>query len=221
MATRASDLSQVEVVVAIDHDDDATIEMVDQLTIDFPFANFVGFDRKENISCYFNELFHCCHGDYIIAGNDDIEFVTQDFDAIIHEKMAEYLKDKPDGIAMGWLDDGLKNRPNNGFCCFPLLTRAAIQALGFIFPVEFPSWESDQNNWLLFNSVNRICYSTKDVAIRHVSYHCGLRDRDSVSMRVEQLAKKTDRSYQHWGDARKLNDAIKNVQRKLFRQSVR
>jgi hypothetical protein len=102
-------------------------------------------------------------------------------------KLDEYLADKPDGISYGFISDALINRHGMNYCCFPLVTRKAVQALGFAMPPEYPAWGADIALWRVYSNVGRIC-DLSEVMIEHVAYHSGKRDRDHISYHVEHIS---------------------------------
>lgn len=183
------DLSNVEVLVGIDYDDMTTRKLGDRLSRQYQFAKFHARDRSPMLNKdYLNWLYsNFSKGKYIIVCNDDTVFETPNWDQIIIEKMEDYLTNKPDRIAYGYINDALINRYSLGFCCFPLVTREGAEALGFAVPPEYPAWSADVALWKIYWASNRVC-DLSAVMIKHISYHAGTRDRDNTNVHVQKLS---------------------------------
>lgn len=178
----------VEVLAAVDDDDRITLPALARLRKQYLFARFVVGQRQTNFSeGYYNRMAREASGDYLIACNDDCEFMTPGWDKIARDLLEEYLSDKPDRICYGWVEDDLPNRPA-GYSCFPLLTKEAVKALGWYFPPTITTWRADFYLWEIFKMAQRIC-DLSAIRIAHKCFHNGTRERDNVSHRVERLCK--------------------------------
>lgn len=184
-----TDISNVELLVGIDDDDNSTHEIVLDLKVKFPFMKIFSRPRSEWLNRdYHNWLYFnfANHPDYIIAANDDCEFQSPNWDKIAEEKIEEYLKDKPDRIMYAFVHDNLPQRFGMNYSCFPMVSKEGVKALGFVLNNEFRSWVSDQIVWQLYHSIGRTTDS--QILVAHLSYHCnGIRERDSTSHHVEML----------------------------------
>jgi hypothetical protein len=182
------DKSNCEVICVIDTDDRVTKRFLDRFKTSCSFVRFVVRDRAPNLNDdYLNWAWrNFSTGRNIIIVNDDVVFKTANWDSIILAHLDKYLADKPDGIAYGWIEDGLKSRAGGlRYCCFPLITRKAAETVGFVMPPEFPGWGADIGLFRIYSAVNRIC-ELPGVAVDHVSYHNGSRNRDHISHAVEK-----------------------------------
>lgn len=182
-----ADKSNCEVIVIIDNDDRVTRRFLERFNSTCSFARFVTRDRAKNLNDdYLNWGWrNYSLGDNIIIMNDDVVFKTPNWDHIIMANLSRYLADKPDGVAYGWIQDGLTNRANDAnYCCFPLITRKGAEVLGFVMPPQFPGWGADIGIYRIYAAVNRIC-DLSAVVVDHVSYHNGKRARDHISHDVE------------------------------------
>jgi hypothetical protein len=183
-----SDKTNCEVIVVLDNDDRVTKRFLERLKAICPFAKFVFRDRAPNLNDdYLNWAWkNYSTGKYVLVVNDDVIFKTPNWDQMAVAHLSRFLADKPDGIAYGWIEDGLKNRQGNiNYCCFPLVTRKAAEILGFVMPPEFPGWGADIGLFRIYSSLNRICEIT-DVVLEHISHHNGMRERDHISHAVEK-----------------------------------
>lgn len=182
-----SDKSNCEVICVIDTDDRITKRFLERLKNTCPFAKFITRDRAPNLNDdYLNWAWrNHTKGNNILVVNDDVVFKTPNWDQIAIAHLSRYLADKPDGIAYGWIEDGLKSRQGGlNYCCFPLITRKAAEVLGFVMPPEFPGWGADIGLYRIYSSINRVCEIT-GVVLEHVSHHNGMRVRDHISHSVE------------------------------------
>jgi hypothetical protein len=75
------------------------------------------------------------------------------------------------------------------YCCFPLFSRKGYNALGWLLPGCFYSWNADIAAWRVYQTVGRVCYLP--IMFNHVSYHTGQRERDHISHRMEQLSQES------------------------------
>lgn len=176
----------VEVLVGLDEDDYPSLEFAQKYK--GSLATFHLSPRQKNLNDgYLNTLAGLAFGKYLIACNDDVVFETYGWDRLAEAKLESYLIDKPDRVTYAWLNDALIDRHNMGYCCFPLITREAYRALGFLMPPEFTAWGADVELWRMFALVKRIC-PIPEVMLHHISYHSGTRDRDDVSRHVERIS---------------------------------
>jgi len=183
------DIEKVEVLVGIDNDDSISQKAALHLPKTYPFSHFFSRNRSSNLNNdYLNWISGSyAKGKYFIICNDDSRFQTKNWDEIIINKLENYLSDKPDRIAYGFMSDSLLNRHGMGYCCFPLITKEAFDALGFSMPPEYNSWNADIALWQIYSSINRIC-DLSEVTIDHISYHAGKRDPDHINNHVRSIS---------------------------------
>lgn len=188
ITSHTSDKNNCEVICVLDTDDRLSRRFLDRLKNTCPFAKFVIRDRADNLNDdYLNWAWkNYSTGDNIIVVNDDVVFKTPNWDHIAMAYLSRYFADKPDGIAYGWIQDGLTNRQAGlNYCCFPLITRKAAEIVGFVMPPQFPGWGADLAVYRIYAAVNRIC-EMPSVVLEHISYHNGGRERDHISHNVER-----------------------------------
>jgi len=192
----ARDMSSVEIIVMSDSDDQKTTGIMSQIVggwkNDYPNVIWEARERSEWMHRdYINYgIFKYGTGKYVISINDDTTFATKGWDAFLWDKLEKYLEDKPDGIVYGSLDDDLpkENKADNRlYCCFPLISRKAIDAMGFMFDNEYKAWNADIAIYYAYDAVGRIL-DLKEVKINHICFHNGTRERDHISQRVQVLS---------------------------------
>lgn len=208
-----ADLSRIEILVGID-DDDVKTKNLSYALHKYDFVKFFSRGRSPNLNKdYLNWLVtEHSKGKYFIICNDDTEFKTDSWDKIATEKLNLYLADKPDGIVYGYMHDSLVNRHGLGYCCFPLISRAAANAVGFAMPPEYPAWGADVALWRIYSAAERIC-DISEILIDHISQHTGSRSADEINHHVQRLSNQhVDCPVSHY--TQKLKDVIKKAQMK-------
>lgn len=179
VATTAN-LSDIEVLIAVDHDDKDTFEF---LTSDktYPFVTHYGVKRSLNFSRdYYTMLAHRSSGQWIITANDDCVFETEHWDA----KAYEVLKDLP-GVIYGYIEDGLgewRAKGHGDYCCFPLQGRKGFEALGYIFPDRIPTWGADIWTKNLYDQIDSSI--ELPFTMRHYCVHNFTRESDHIHQRI-------------------------------------
>lgn len=210
LVTNTHNLSGIEVLVGIDNCDRATCDHEEELTKRYPFVRFFRRNRSRNLNNdYLNWLAHSTTGKYIIAANDDVEVRTKDWDKVALNTLNSYLIDKPDGIVYGFIEDGLSHRYGMDFCCFPLFSRKGYEALGWLLPGCFMTWNADIAAWRVYVAVNRVV--RLPIMFNHVSYHTGQRERDHISLEMEARSHENGMvgtQYDIIADVEKLNAAM-------------
>lgn len=141
---RASDVSRLEILLAIDRDDQATIDHC--LNVLQPWLKsldcrykFIQFDRLgyTKLNLYLNELSKHAQGQWLFFYNDDAAMETQDWDQIVMESGQEFCL--------------LRAETNHGhpYAIFPILPRKWIDLVGhFSLHQLNDAWVS-QIGWML------------------------------------------------------------------------
>lgn len=177
------ELDKIEVLVAIDSDD-KDMEKYMQIS-KYRFVKFFQVERSLNFSRdYYSFLTAQSTGRWVIACNDDAEFMTQGWDEIAKRTLEGYLNGGPN-IVYGWIEDMLgKHRLTQfgNYCCFPLLGREGIDALKCFFPDRIPTWGADIWAEKIYNHIGRTVRIP--MMIRHISIHNGLRAPDAIYQRI-------------------------------------
>lgn len=184
----AADKSNFEMIAAYDLDDTATCNIMPQLEARYPWFKSNGRNRSNNISKdYHNWLKDQVAGDYVIICNDDTVMRTYHWDVVAMQKITNYLSDKPDGIFYGWIADSLLDRAGGvGYCCFPMLSKKAIEIIGYAMHPYYTGWNADIHLYRLFQSIDRVL-DLSEVWIDHISYHSGKRERDATSYNMQNI----------------------------------
>ncbi len=177
-----TDLSSVEVVLAIDEDDHSYDEMKwpdAHLKIVRTIAPQASMGIL-NTRCLDNST-----GKLILLGNDDVVFRTKGWDQIIVEESKRY----PDGIFLMFAKDGIKNA---AFPCFPILSKECCSLIEDPFPKIYQGDGIDSHLFDIFLRLNdcgydRFCYLS-NVYMEHRHISNGKADKDAIyNLRSHQL----------------------------------
>ncbi len=174
------DLSEVEVLIAVDVDDIATQHFLSSQN--YTFVKMFLCERSLNFSRdYYSMLAQNSRGKWIITANDDCEFETPNWDLIAFRT----LKDQS-GVIYGWIQDGIdgfRAQGHGNYCCFPLQGRAGFEALGYIFPSRIPTWGADIWAKALYDQIDAVV--EVPITIRHFCHHNKTREQDEISKRIQ------------------------------------
>lgn len=196
-----ADIEAVELLVAVDDDDKATTSAVPGITNAYPFTKFVQCRRATNFSeGYYNHLAKLATGRFLMTLNDDVEFITRDWDRAANAKLSHYKATRPDGILLGAASDST----GCSYPCFPMLSREAFEALGWLQHPQFLCWGADTYISRVFHQIDRICPLPF-----HLKHHCpqnGTRGKDSNHARMRKLSR--IRWPDHRVDAAKLRHLL-------------
>lgn len=184
-----SDISRVEVLVAVDFDDVETITFVHDHQVNskvwpWPFVKFFVRERATNFSDqYYTWLYKQSTGRYVQALNDDTLFATKDWDSKV---VAELDRCKHrDGAVYGQCEDCYGAE----FCCFPILSREAVDAQGWFFHPGFTAWGADIHLWRIWEALDRVVDLRHLHRVEHLSHHCGHDvEPDEVHKRMQALS---------------------------------
>jgi glycosyltransferase involved in cell wall biosynthesis len=182
-------IDQIEVLAVFDDDDYLSKSEISVLEETYKFFKSFSRPRSEWMhKDYINWIIPKSTGRYCIVLNDDTQFVNPFWDELAWNKLEEYLSDKPDGIVYGFTDTFTKD---STLCCFPLISRKAIDSVGFMLPNERKNWAADRDVFNLYTHplVNRKL-DLPEVKIKHISYHSGARQRDAISFRIGEIFNK-------------------------------
>ena len=172
---------EIEVLVAVDSDDNYNIE---ELQNRYKAINLRFFVRERSEWMhrdYINWLYPFSSGKYVIVLNDDTIFMKNSWDINGWVALENYLSDKPDGVVYGFTETG----SGKELCTFPLFSRMAIDALGWVLPDERKNWGADHDVKKIYSSIGRSLY-LPEIEISHISIHTGKRSRDNISYEIEK-----------------------------------
>jgi hypothetical protein len=189
-----SDPNAVEVHIRIDNDDKVLIRQMDEISGMFPNMSVTFHVRERSeflIRDYTNWMLQFTTGKFIQYVCDDVIYKTPHWESILNNEMEIYMRNKPDRIAYAWIQDGLKDRHGFNFSCFPIITREAVEALGYFMHNEIRGWTADIYIWQVYDRLKRVLDLSK-IEIEHNSPHTGKRERDHSYYRMKMLNEKQE-----------------------------
>jgi hypothetical protein len=190
ISEKTKEKSEIELHIIYDFDDEETRGYTLSVNEKYPDLNIEVHPTNRSawmLRDYVNwGVFNFAKGKYIMSLNDDVIFINQDWDIATWNKLENYLSDKPDGVVYGNVEDSEESKLVNApitqgqFSCFPIISRAAINALGWFYDNEYNSWSSDVAIYLVYREINRICDLRKELILYHISTHSKRREPDTV-----------------------------------------
>jgi hypothetical protein len=161
----ASYPEDIQVIINYDADDDET-DLFTRSLLDTKFdIQWVTGDRPNNLHKSLNIMANFAYDSstkYIFVLNDDVEFLTKGWDDQIR-------KIPSDEIWYISTNDNSADKENTAqYASFPILTRAAYEALGYFMSEKFVGLGADVHLWRIFDSVNRI--KETEIELDHVCH---------------------------------------------------
>lgn len=175
-------LNKIEVLIGYDNDDIETHLYLNKINKEWikPYAR----TRGNSISVdYQNWLFGFSSGKFLFVLNDDVELLTDNWDEICLNKAKE-------DILYGWTSDCPNSK--SPYSCFPIISRKAVKALGYLMPPYYSGWSADIYLHKVFSGVQSIC-DMREIIAYHKSHWIGNREKDktSESMRIKSMGTET------------------------------
>jgi hypothetical protein len=179
-----SNINRIDTWIAFDLDDSESIKSMNRLSKRFSFVQFIVTNRQDNLSVgYYNRLAATCAGRFVQVLNDDCLFVTPSWDSLALEALESYQKKHRDGVLYGKVPDDL----NCNYACFPLLSRQALNIVGWVFHPEMTAWGADQHLFDVYSRIDRVV--NMPYSIEHLSHHTNKRTRDNVNQRLSKISR--------------------------------
>ncbi len=216
------DYSTVEILLAIDNDDNMTKLGLPQFMSEFNVLNIqVHYRERSEFTNrdYINWLIQWAKGKYLWACADDLVFTVEKWNVIIKEKMEKYLSLRPDRILLAGVSDDTpppkRELPN--FACFPLITREAYNFFGYLVPPQLPTWGADYLLYLVYSNGKRYLPIEDRIYINHIAWHNPKLaiSPDPIAKRIQQIFGRMQHIPQHNVDRQAASWVPVEV-RKLF-----
>lgn len=214
--------NNIEILIVID-DDEPNLEHFGSLINRYlKTFDIIVFTTKRSIrftTDYLNPLASFANGRWVIPINDDCEFLTPEWDAIIHKEMKDASRVTRDDILLGLTKDGIPRKGENEkyphFSCFPVVPKAVIEAQGFLWDERCLIWGCDHIIADVFRmlSMTRRLVSLVHVEIDHISTHTGKRKINENYKRFQEIDQQhqvTIGDFDHSETLKRLRDACKS-----------
>jgi hypothetical protein len=153
---------RLEVLIAIDEGKTDIIEQVNKQGYSFDIHFFERPITDDFVNDYFNWLANKSVGENVCPFNDDAWMRTQNWDEIMLNHIKSY------GWSIYCLDtpDSARLRYGNNFPCFPIVSRRAINSLGFMVFPHIRMYPGDKLTFEIYKKIRRVI-PIPDVIIEH------------------------------------------------------
>lgn len=155
---------QFEIHLLVDDDDvdlPKYIELVGNYKLNIQIHLTKPTDNFSND--YYNWALQFCKGVNIMVWNDDCYIQTNAWDDIIRRKVEMRPKLKGIYLVDTWDSTRLHMGSGFAFARFPIISRKAVDIVGFFFFPQVRNWPADKCIWDLYNQLNLIieCHEVK------------------------------------------------------------
>ena len=168
--------NDIEILLGIDDDDTETKNFLAHLDFFLNDINlcskidYYSAERPTNLHTKMNALAAQTCGDILFVLNDDVEFLSMNWD-IVTVGQLENIKNIKDNIYYLAVEDtSIDKTTGKNYASFPMLTREAYNALGYFMSEKFVGLGGDVHLWRIFNSVNRVI-NNYEVILDHVRHN--------------------------------------------------
>lgn len=198
-------LSQTEVLIAIDSNDEILIDTQELIINKFSEINLTFFIREQSdyfTRDYWNFLANQANGRFIVIGGSDCLIKTKGWDEIVYSKMDQAASKFGDDIIHGLIRDGLRRNGEDklfpNFSSNLVLSKQHIKALGYLLDERYWGWGSDQVVTFIYK---KLCYlKHQDRIISLVDVVISADDSMHVGVGIDdkdiEILKKYDKAYQ-------------------------
>lgn len=169
-------LDQIEIILAMDDNDEGGQKHIERLQSE-GLPVMIPYITKRSIHFtkdYMNPIARMARGRWVININDDSIFVTEGWDEIIDDRMSKAAQLTGDDFHLGMVSDGMDKTFNKLgftlFCCWPIVSKKSIDALGYLFDERFYIWGVDHFISRVYHALRRQV-AIYDVLIDHNSLH--------------------------------------------------
>lgn len=186
-----------ELLIIIDNDDTPTRNYLETIlnTKQYPNINIkiISRERSDYLNRdYYNYGAQYAQGDFLWAIGDDVEFKVINWDVRIINHLNGFISNKTDKIiCAGIRDNTPKPKPSLPmFPCFPLISKEAFKAVGYLLSPNVPTWGADYLIYLLYNGANRYLAIRDDEYLHHIGVHTKSGPKDETAQSIEDRFRK-------------------------------
>ena len=144
----------VDFWVRYDNDDELTAQYVKTDPYNIRKVKFLSGSRPNNLHKELNLLAAASSGQYILVFNDDCLMQTNGWDT----HACAFLDNSfQDGICYGQTSDTSADKPQDAeYSSFPIISRKAFNALGYLMKEEFVGLGGDSSIYRIYKEVDRV-----------------------------------------------------------------
>lgn len=144
-----------EILVRLDSDD-STFRKYDRHSV-----NVLKTGMTASVGVCWNELARLAKGDWLMMGNDDLVFMSENWDCALKNRLESAWDDK---IFVAWCNDGSNKASKR--CAFPIVSRKWYETLGYFAPECFHFLWHDTWVWDIGVKLDRLLH-IPDILIEH------------------------------------------------------
>lgn len=193
-----SQLSQLEVIIGMDIDDEESLAIAENLEERYPFCRTIFRPRQHNMHSYINLLARACSGDFVMVLNDDCEFLTEDWDDMARQEIQRIRQTwKDDIFYIATNDNSIDKVGSKLYASFPMISKKGINTLGFFMEERFPAHGADVGTYRIYDAIKRTVYFDF-LKINHVFHSSkeALADKDETAL--EMVEKTFNHGTDYW-----------------------
>lgn len=188
-----------EIIFICDDDDKASPAWIDICKTKFPEMDISYYIRPRSDFLnrdYFNYGAERAKGKYFWDVGDDLEFILPEWDKSIFDCLDIFYKRRPfdeespikDDIVYINIKCDTPTLPSIkwSYSCFPIISRAAVEAVGFFLIPEIPSWCGDYTIAELYHNMNKVMDIPYQI-FKHIGVETGAIIGDENTERLNQI----------------------------------
>ena len=181
----------IEILIGCDFDDMSSFNMANTLKERYQRTMDIKvFQRKRSEFLnrdYYNWLAEKASGDMIWVLADDLKLIVNGWDTEVTPYIENHFKTYPDKVLCVSMRDNTPPPSHRlpKFPCFPMFSKEAIKACGFLLSPNTPNWGADYIAYVIYHPLNRLMQMHEKVYIIHISLHTKLmREADKTGKRI-------------------------------------
>jgi glycosyltransferase involved in cell wall biosynthesis len=194
LITKTKNLQDIEVLINYDDDDNISHDFAQNkfnLNVKF-FRN----PRPYSLHSTINLMAKQAKGQYLIGVNDDIEFITKDWDDIIFKKIDSFKTNndiKDDIIYCKTSCTSVDHDANLPYGSCPIVSKEAVETIGLFLYEEFRGLGGDSSIYRVYAAVDRVV-DVSEVWFDHLMHNTLEKvmspDRTAFEMRQASFSQK-------------------------------
>jgi len=184
------DLSLIEILFAVDTDDDRTKEFLETSIVKYKdILDIKYYLRERSILLnedYYNWLAKKATGQFFWILGDDVSFTKEGWDIEIKIGLDAFCEAHKDTIVCASIHDNTPPPSSKlpKFPCFPLFSRKVLEINGFLLHPKIPTWGADYVSYVTFEPIKRLLEFKNGCYLNHKSWHTRQVEVDNVNERI-------------------------------------
>lgn len=122
---------------------------------------------------YYNMMAHQANGEFMWLMGDDLVIVKKNWDIFLINKLNNFLSFHKSRVVYVRIKDDtpLPETHLPEYANFPMISKEAVEAVGYFMPPEIPSWSADYMVYLVYchEKCNRVL-TIEDTMLNHICY---------------------------------------------------